>query len=77
LVTAGDSVDAPQNLVVTSGVLGAARIAAVLGDNDRATRFIKELNVQTGGLFPRHVQYKDFDRLAGYPPFLAVTRPVH
>jgi len=70
-----DSVDGP-NLVVTSGVLGAARIAAVLGDNDRATRFIRELNARTGGRFSRHVQYKDFDSLTGYAPFLAVTQPV-
>jgi DNA-binding SARP family transcriptional activator/TolB-like protein len=74
LIAVGDSAD-DMNLVVTSGAVRIARLAAVLGHRELATQSIKDLNSRTGGLLSRHAQHKDFDSLAGYAPWLAVTRP--
>jgi tetratricopeptide (TPR) repeat protein len=53
----------------------AARIAAVLGDRDRAVGFLKEY--QDLGFYPTidRAQMRDFASLIGYPPFVAVVKP--
>jgi DNA-binding SARP family transcriptional activator/tetratricopeptide (TPR) repeat protein/TolB-like protein len=53
----------------------AARVAAVLGDRDRAVAFLKEY--QDLGLYPLidRAQMRDFASVVGYPPFVAVVTP--
>ena len=54
----------------------AAGIAAVLGDKERAVRFLQELKNRGRQVILRRFVHKDFDGMAGYAPFLAVTEPV-
>ena len=75
LLAAADSIDDPHTLVGGAAQLRAARIAAVLGDRDRAVGLITQVNARTGALLPRHLEHKDFDALRAYGPFLRVTRP--
>jgi DNA-binding SARP family transcriptional activator/TolB-like protein len=64
------------NPIVAGRAVYLARIAAVLGERDRAVAYIKRLNEHTGSLMPRHASHDDFASLAGYAPFKQVTRPV-
>ena len=62
------------NPVVQSRAVYLSRVAAVLGDRDRAVRYIERLNDYTGGRLSRHAQHRDFENLVGYPPYERVTR---
>jgi DNA-binding SARP family transcriptional activator/TolB-like protein/tetratricopeptide (TPR) repeat protein len=64
-----------MNLVVGSRLVFLARIAAVLGERDRAIGYIRALNDRTGGRLSRHAQHRDFESLAGHPLYEQATRP--
>ena len=53
----------------------AAGIAASLGDQERAVRFLRELKNRGHRVIIRRLVFKYFDGMAGYAPFLAITEP--
>jgi hypothetical protein len=58
------------------GVLvSLARLAAVLGDRDRAVAYIRQRNELAGGRLSRHFHHRDFESLVGYVPWERVTSP--
>ena len=69
-----DSVPQP-NYVVAGRTVYLARLAAVMGDRDRAVGYIRKMNERTGGRLSRHAQHPDFRTLSGYAPYERVTRP--
>ena len=58
------------------GLRDAARISAVLGERDQAVSYLKEISKLTGRLELRFANDRDFERVANYPPYLAITRPI-
>ena len=63
----------PDSARYLLNLTSAARIAAVLGDRERAVRFLTEFRDRTGGIVPRHVQHRDFEGMLNYEPYLVVT----
>lgn len=54
----------------------AAGVAAVLEDRDRAVSYLKEYENRSHSIILRRHMFKDFDGMANYPPYLAITEPV-
>ena len=63
------------NAVASSRLVWLARLAAVLGEHDRAVAYIRQLNESTGGRLSRHAQHRDFESLVGYAPYQRATSP--
>jgi hypothetical protein len=51
----------------------AARIAAILGDRDRAVALYRQRFVQSGAGVGTHMDNRDIASLLDYPPFLALV----
>ena len=68
LLAGADSVDA--------NYMWAAGIAAVLGERQRAVGFLQEFKNRGYPHIVLSTQFKDFDGMVGYAPFMAITDPV-
>jgi DNA-binding SARP family transcriptional activator/tetratricopeptide (TPR) repeat protein/TolB-like protein len=67
---------------LSPALMWSARIAAALGDNDRAIGYLRRNLVLSGRGLVKHFDHADFDALLTYPPFLtliaeqdSLTRP--
>jgi tetratricopeptide (TPR) repeat protein len=78
LVAAGDSSKWFDRSLFGGNFQAAARIAAALGDRERAVRFLKEHKDHGHHWLSRHLLSKlskEFHGLLGYAPYMALTQP--